>query len=552
MLTCPECDPHLTGTSTSRVWVSPAPHLLETNEAPLPEEAASIGQCLPDVEDEIRTMESQISRVQSRLLMLQLKHEELKSFAHKHRGVLSPVRRLFPELLSEIFSWCPRGGPVQHNIVKTPDSFDPLHGPLLLAQICHSWRAVALTTPNLWTTIRIVLRPQSKHRIELLELFLSRSRDCDLTIGVTKDPKVSDLASFPLPELFILAQESHRWRVAIFYLPPYRMYWDPLIEAKGKTERLQHLGIYYSRGGSQDQVLAAFENSPQLASLGLSSHVSIGNLRFNRSTITHFRYEKVDSLMPFAPLEQCLEVLQSLPNLEHCVLDCIIYGPSPIGDIVMNRLKHLDIKLEFEPGSDENQASALWKALQLPNLSFLQVESHSPALFFGHIPFSHFVGRCRKLKELGIVLISAQAEQLLAILQSAVTIKSLALGLSKETFLPVLSSMSNPKGQSERLLPTLKTVRVYPVPMSTEYIPPIEFLAAFVQMAQERMTQVNSKGSKTSLLETGSLQYPLGVEAAAEAVKTSLSLMELKNPFPAQLYCLKRSPSGSLIRIQRS
>jgi hypothetical protein len=255
--------------------------------------------------------------------------------------------------------------------------------------------------------------------------------------------------------------------------------------------------------------------------------------------------------MPLTPLELCIEALQSLPNLEHCALDCIVHTSTPIVDITMDRLKHLDIKIEFEFGSDQGQASAFWKALHLPNLSFLQVESHSPASSFGHVPFSHFVGRCRKLKELGIVLRSAQAQQLLPVLRGAVTVMCLSLGLGKESFLPVLSSLAHPQPPSRPLLPNLKVVRVYPIPLGTDYVPSGDFLAAFVQMAQRRMTKASSKGPKIRLLDTGSLQYPLDVEAAAEAVKTCLHLMELKNPFPAQLYCLKRSPSGSVIKIQR-
>ncbi|KAJ2930161.1 hypothetical protein H1R20_g6942, partial [Candolleomyces eurysporus] len=562
-LFCPSCKFELIG-SGSEDRVPPAPQLLGTNEVPSSTEARAIRQCLSDVEEEIEQLESHILQMQAVLNGLKSRHKKLKSFAHEHRGLLSPLRRIFPELLSEIFSWCPKGAPTHQTNLKIPDSFDPLHGPLLLSQICRSWRSAAITTPKLWTTIRLVVQPRFKLRVEILDLFLSRSGDCDLTVGVIDDLDVSDVAtgqsSSHMPELRLLAREAHRWKSAIFYLPPYRIYWDALSEAKGKTNRLHHLGVYHSHGGLEAPVVDIFANSPQLASLSFNSHVSMSGLLIDKSTVTHFRYEKVTRFMPFTPLELCVEVLQNLPNLEHCVLDCIVRPSTSwsIDDIAMDRLRHLDIKIEFESGANQDQASAFWKALHLPNLSFLQVESTSPASFFGHIPFAHFVGRCRKLRELGIVLQSAHAEQLLAIIQYAATITSLSLGLGRESFLQVLSSLTRPKSPSQRLLPGLRVLRVYPIPLRTEHVPSDEFLAAFVQLAQRRMTKASliTKDSKNALLDTALLHYPLDVEAAAEAVKACLHTMGLKNPgvltFPAQLYCLRGSPNGSVIKIQRS
>ncbi|RXW20438.1 hypothetical protein EST38_g5427 [Candolleomyces aberdarensis] len=565
-LFCPSCKFELIG-SGSEDRVPPTPQLLGTNEVPSSTEARTISQCLSDVEEEIQQLESQIFQVRAILNRLESKRKKFKSFAHEHRGLLSPLRRIFPELLSEIFSWCPKGAPTHHTNFKIPDSFDPLHGPLLLSQICRSWRSAAITTPKLWTTIRLVVQPRFKLRVEILDLFLSRSGDCDLTIGVMNDLNASDVAtglvaqsSLHMPELRLLAREAHRWKSAIFYLPPYRIYWDALSEAKGKTSRLHHLGVYHSHGRLEEVVVDIFANSPQLASLSFNSHVSMGDLLIHKSTITHFRYEKVTRLMPFTPLELCVEVLQNLPNLEHCVLDCIVRPSTSwsIADITMEHLKHLDIKIEFETGANQDQASAFWKALQLPNLSFLQVESNSPASFFGHISFAHFVGRCRKLTELGIVLQSAQGEQLLAIIQYAATVTSLSLGLGRESFPQVLSSLMRPKSPSQRLLPGLRVLRVYPIPLRTEHVPSDKFLAAFMQMAQRRMTKASSitKGSKNALLDTALLYYPLDVEVAAEAVKACLHTMGLKNPgvltFPAQLYCLRGSPNGSVIKIQRS
>ncbi|KAJ7279494.1 hypothetical protein C8J57DRAFT_1175391 [Mycena rebaudengoi] len=62
----------------------------------------------------------------------------------------------------------------------------PSEAPLLLAQVCHQWRSIALTTPRLWSCFRLS-RPlystgYSNTVFLLLETWLSRSGSSPLTI----------------------------------------------------------------------------------------------------------------------------------------------------------------------------------------------------------------------------------------------------------------------------------------------------------------------------------------------------------------------------------
>ncbi|KAJ7483482.1 hypothetical protein FB451DRAFT_991164, partial [Mycena latifolia] len=64
---------------------------------------------------------------------------------------LSPLRRMPPELLGEIFSWTLPS--VQEALGRR--RFQDKHSPWVFTQVCHRWRAVALSTPSLWSQIVI-------------------------------------------------------------------------------------------------------------------------------------------------------------------------------------------------------------------------------------------------------------------------------------------------------------------------------------------------------------------------------------------------------------
>lgn len=67
------------------------------------------------------------------------------------RALLSPSRKLAPELVARIFIYCV---PVQE---LRESAFRANEAPLLVAQICRGWRQVALSTPHLWTRMAICL-----------------------------------------------------------------------------------------------------------------------------------------------------------------------------------------------------------------------------------------------------------------------------------------------------------------------------------------------------------------------------------------------------------
>ncbi|TDL21777.1 hypothetical protein BD410DRAFT_789168 [Rickenella mellea] len=112
----------------------------------------------------------------------------------------SPILRIPPELLSEIFSRClPEDGlPRPH----------PNEAPLLPCQICSFFRTVALSSPNLWAGISIIRNTERNGDALTLDLWIKRSGSCPLSFSLEYRG-----AAFNIDKLIdSLAPYSSRWK----------------------------------------------------------------------------------------------------------------------------------------------------------------------------------------------------------------------------------------------------------------------------------------------------------------------------------------------------
>ncbi|KZP22093.1 hypothetical protein FIBSPDRAFT_687916, partial [Athelia psychrophila] len=93
--------------------------------------ASSISSALRDVSQ----LDQDILRLENTLHELRRKRDEMKSFTLAHKTLVSPIRRVPPEIITEVFLHSADGN---------------LGSPLLLASICSRWRSIALSSPQLW------------------------------------------------------------------------------------------------------------------------------------------------------------------------------------------------------------------------------------------------------------------------------------------------------------------------------------------------------------------------------------------------------------------
>ena len=123
-----------------------------TNYIPTEEELDDIkNSILPKPISKLADLEREIDRIQETYLSLMNQRQALLAEIEGYHSLISPARRLPIDILQEIFL---HTLPTPHNALM-----DPNKCPSLLTQICHGWRKIALSTPQLWSSIHIPIPP---------------------------------------------------------------------------------------------------------------------------------------------------------------------------------------------------------------------------------------------------------------------------------------------------------------------------------------------------------------------------------------------------------
>ncbi|TFK70803.1 hypothetical protein BDN72DRAFT_794777, partial [Pluteus cervinus] len=199
---------------------SPFSDFLHTNHAPSGEETHHINQILSVPVDRLNNLDDELVRLQAQVDEVARKREAVKDYIDAHKALLSPIRRLPPEILAEVFINCL---PTNRNPARSI-----IEAPLLLGRICSSWRRIALNTPRLWASIHIVIPTHYdpskitsvvKIRCEACHAWLSRSGTLPISLSlVTANNGYSaDVSASPLLES--LLKFSSRWKSVSLRVP---------------------------------------------------------------------------------------------------------------------------------------------------------------------------------------------------------------------------------------------------------------------------------------------------------------------------------------------
>ncbi|KAJ7689314.1 hypothetical protein B0H17DRAFT_937479, partial [Mycena rosella] len=118
-------------------------HLLESNDPPFDSDTLSIRQIISGRQAHLAALDAQLNALRNEMDRLSAERDKTVECIRHHTAVISPIRRLPPELLCEIFAaTLPGTRRVGTTTVNCP--------PWRLAHICSPWRAVAVADPFLW------------------------------------------------------------------------------------------------------------------------------------------------------------------------------------------------------------------------------------------------------------------------------------------------------------------------------------------------------------------------------------------------------------------
>lgn len=176
--------------------------------------------------------------------------------------------RIIPEVLSLIFL---QSYYASHNYHFGTMSRSR-EAPLIFLQICKHWSAVALATPELWSSLGYRLSrvsEKSNRDAAMINQWLARAKACPLWLKLRTSSDF-DQSSHPVLETFIFY--SHRWQHVDFALPP--SIFPALNAVKGSLPLLRTLEFTLPDIFSIDAPrLDAFGGASSLRSLALLQNI---------------------------------------------------------------------------------------------------------------------------------------------------------------------------------------------------------------------------------------------------------------------------------------
>ncbi|KAF7298527.1 F-box domain-containing protein [Mycena indigotica] len=145
-----ETGPHLLlSTSIVLGMETPFQEIINTNIVPSEEQCDNIRVFLARPCSILAKLDVEIERIRELLDTTVQKRDELDQFIASHTALLSPMRRIPDDILQLIFL---ETLPEHRNT-----ALDAREGPLLLASVCHHWRVLAFSTPQLWSRMHLIV-----------------------------------------------------------------------------------------------------------------------------------------------------------------------------------------------------------------------------------------------------------------------------------------------------------------------------------------------------------------------------------------------------------
>jgi len=364
----------------------------------------SLNNELPSAENlqeaiELRSLANEdLLLIDTEIQRLKAKREQVQRSIDLYNTILSPARRLPPDIWREVFYHCLAIG-------RTYPILSATEAPMLLTRVCSLWRSVALSSPRIWTRLYIPLpgdpRLSSNYgtlkdralnvrrqifsktmqlRCQAVKEWLERSGSCPLSLSIAypfgyissmgesringaEDDEVAD------PLFQVICTFAPRWEHLDLSMP-LDIY--QRLQTKIPLDRLSMLrgfkGNMYYQDSTPTMVPPYIIALPTLESLSVNCQQLTMNLsRYRKS------WDRLTDICFESPVSDTdlLEMLKQCPKL--ITLDVHMQVPwdklelsLPPSEMVP--LPHLESLKLHEAGP----ASAVLLAVNAPSLNFLQ------------------------------------------------------------------------------------------------------------------------------------------------------------------------------------
>ncbi|KAF9555597.1 hypothetical protein CPC08DRAFT_124450 [Agrocybe pediades] len=193
--------------------------------------------------------------------------------------------------------------------------------PMTLTQVCNHWRSVALSTPQIWTTMAFDLRLCCKEeQTAFVRSWIARTRNFPLTVYI--DFSYSSTLESVIPCLQAVASSSVQWHH--FYASGLSETVMELLDQHiQRLPILETLGISFpyefSSSDSMPTNLLLARCNPAPKSIKFYGHCPPGKIGIQWEAVTTMRVQQLDT-------DECISMVHSAPNLVMCIFEGIVYA----------------------------------------------------------------------------------------------------------------------------------------------------------------------------------------------------------------------------------
>lgn len=268
-----------------------------------------------------------------------LKEETLRRLIEAHKTILSPVRRLPAEMISEIILHALGyyNGQPQYVTLDVRAG-----GVWLSTRICSRWRAISLSLCTIWSHIRIDRYPSPANFTSIFDTCIQRSGMHLLTIVIRLNDFYGAGKIYCRAALEQAVVHCRRWKNVILMMGSFSDFKGPLKAAKGNLPCLEYISVERFRSEENNSITPSnfpvdiLCDAPRLRGVGFPSFTEISSMQLPWIQLTRYTAKRHG-------LVEDLDILTRLCNLE----DCTLVGrseratPVTIPDTSPVRLPHL-------------------------------------------------------------------------------------------------------------------------------------------------------------------------------------------------------------------
>ncbi|KAK0482039.1 hypothetical protein EDD18DRAFT_1201728 [Armillaria luteobubalina] len=377
--------------------------IANSNDPPLPAESAAIRGLITEQTNRVSALETQrthleayrqallaqASTVADKIAALERERERVTQDIQEHKRLLSPVRRLPPEVLALIFLES-----IVFPIKRTPSASESEWWDIELAespmwvieQVCRQWRRVSVSCPELWSYINITITDDNFKEdgyayVRCLTHQFSRSRLCPLSLSITDISNQSSFDKLPPPLVTLLLSVASRIRelhlllsAAIFStVPAVRLALPSLTKLCLLSTDAEEISRYNN--------LNLFDAAPNLhvvEAMNIRDPVTYFALPWHQ--ITRYKSDHLldDWADPGPDTGIHLQSIKSQPQLVECDLRCEVncadgVFSSKLYPVVCTRLRMLSLSSWAYSSTGVRALHQILDRLMLPVLESLRV-----------------------------------------------------------------------------------------------------------------------------------------------------------------------------------